>query len=161
MAAYRRDATGYFSLLSLYRVAKCINTAPPDVALAMQRALCTILEGYGDPHPVRTRFENAMPCLFYYTQVDGMPIHSNDVERVIRNVPKRYMDAHVQFKSAVGIAVGTKKMTITANARNHGMSVGRAVSYALADPDWDICDGPPASPPPWLPPGGARGGGDG
>lgn len=72
------------------------------------------------------------------------------------------MDAHVQFKSAVGIAVWTKKMIIAANARNYDMSVGRAVSYALADPDWDICDGPPASPPPWLPsPGGARGGGGG
>ena len=160
VAAYRRDSAVYFALLCLYRVSACINTAPPAVALGLQRVACTILEGYGDSHPVRTRYENAMPCLFYHTQVDGMPPHSNDAERIIRNVPKRYMDAHVQFKGPRGMDVASRKMTIGANARLHGMSVGRAVTYALADPEWNIHDGPLAGVrrPAWMPPGGARSG---
>ncbi len=156
IAGYRRDSTTYFELLCLYRVSSCINTAPPIVALALQRAACAILEGYGDKHPVRTRYENAMPCLFYHTQVDGMPAHSNDVERVIRNVAKRYMDAHVQFKGHRGMVVGSRKMTIAANAGRRGMSLGRAVTYAIGDPGWNILDGPPAAgrQPAWMPPGG-------
>ncbi len=155
IAGYRRDSTTYFGLLCLYRVSSRIDTAPPIVALALQRAMCAILEGYGDKHPVRTRYENAMPCLFYHTQVDGMPAHSNDVERVIRNVAKRYMDAHVQFKGHRGMVVGSGKMTIAANAGRRGMSLGRAVTYAIADPSWNILDGPPAGEPPaWMPPGG-------
>ena len=86
-----------------------------------------------------------------------MPPHPNDAERIVRNVAKRYMDAHVQFKSVRGMDAGSRKMTITTNARNRGMTVGRAVTYALADPSWCI-DGPPKRPPPCLPPGGARGG---
>ena len=128
------------------------------MALALQRVLCGILDGYGDQHPVKTRYENAMPWLFYYLQVDGMPLHSNDAERTVRDVAKRYMDAHVQFKSTRGMDVGSRKMTITTNARNYGMMVGRAVTCALADPGWSMLDGPPKKPPPWLPPGGARGG---
>ena len=158
IAAYHRDVNTYFARLSFYNVVKHIDTAPPEMALALQRVLYGILDGYGDQHPVKTRYENAMPWLFYYLQVAGMPPHSNDAEKTVRNVAKRYMDAHVQFKSVRGMDVGSKKMTITTNARNHGMTVGRAVTYALADPSWCILDGPPKKPPPWLPPGGARGG---
>ena len=42
----------------------------------------------------------------------------------VRNVTKRYMDAHVQFKSARAMDIGSRNMTITTNARNHGMTVG-------------------------------------
>ena len=76
----------------------------------------------------------------------------------MRNAAKRYMDAHVQFESARAVDVGSKKMAITTNALNRGMTTGRAVTYALADPGWSILDGPPKKAPPWLPPGGARGG---
>ena len=131
IAAYHRDANTYFALLVFYGVAKCIDTAPPSVALALQRFLCAILEGYGDSHPVRTRYENAMPC-FFYTKVEGMPPHTNDAEMVVRNGPKRYMDAHVQFKSFRGMAVAARTMEISANARNNVMPVGRAVTYAVA-----------------------------
>ena len=125
------------------------------VALGLQRVTCAVLDGYGGKHPVRIRYENAMPCLFYHTQVDGMPAHSNDVERVIRNVAKRYMDAHVQFRGPRGLGVESRKMTIAANARKRGMSVGRAVTYALADPSWSILDGPPPGESlAWMPPGG-------
>ena len=47
--------------------------------------------------------------------------------------------------------VRSKKMTITTNARNLGMTTGRAVTYVLADPSWCILDGPPKKAPPWLP----------
>lgn len=87
-----------------------------------------------------------------------MPLHSSDAERAVHNVAKRYMDAHVQFKSVRGMDIGSKKMTITTNARNRGMTVERAVTYALADSRWSILDGPPKKPPPWLLPSGARGG---
>lgn len=155
IAAYRRDSTTYFGLLCPYSVSSCINTALPIVALALQRAVCAIPEGHGDKHPVRARYENAMPRLFDHTQVDGMPAHSNDAEGAMRNVARRYMDAHVQFKGQRGMAVGSRKMTIAANAGRRGMSVGRAVTYAIADPSWNILDGPAAGKPPaWMPPGG-------
>ena len=73
IAAYHRDANTYFALLAFYGVAKRTDAAPPSVELALQRFLCAMPGGCGDSHPVRTRYENAMPCLFYYTQVKGMP----------------------------------------------------------------------------------------
>ena len=97
-----------------------------------------------------------MPCLFYYTPVKGMPPHTNDVERIVRNGPRRYMDAHVHFKSFRGMAVAERRMEIGANARNNDMSVGGVVTYAATDPEWSIFDGPPADPPAWLPPGRPR-----
>ena len=99
-----------------------------------------------------------MPGVFCHPQVDGMPPHSNGAERIVRNVAKRHMDAHVQFKSVRGMGVGSRQMTITTNARNRGMMAGRAVIYALVDPGWCTLDGPPKKPPPRLPPGGAGGG---
>lgn len=47
-------------------------------------------------------------------------------------------------------------MEIGANARNSGMPAGRAVTYAVADHEWSMFDGPPADPPAWLPPGWPR-----
>ena len=85
-----------------------------------------------------------------------MPPHSNDAGRVVRNGPKRYMSTHVQFKSFRGMAVAARKIEIAANARNSGMPVGRVVTYAAADPEWSMFDGPPADPSAWLPPGGPR-----
>lgn len=49
-----------------------------------------------------------------------------------------------------------EKDEIDANAKNNGMAAGRAVTYAVADPEWSIFDGPPAGAPAWLPPGGPR-----
>ena len=147
IAAYHRDANTYFALLAFCGVAKRTDAAPTSAALALQRFLCAIPGGYGDSHPVRTRYENAMPCLSYYTQVKGMPPHNNDAERVARNVSKRYMDAPVQFKSFQDMAVTARKMEIDSNARNSGMPEGRAVTYAVADPEWSIFDGPSVDPP--------------
>ena len=50
---------------------------PPEAALAPQCAMCGILDGYVGQHSVKTRYGNAMPCLFRYLQVDGMPPHPN------------------------------------------------------------------------------------
>ena len=165
IAAYRRDSATYFGLLCLCSVISRIDTAPPIVALAPQRAVCAIREGYGDRHPVRTRHENAMPRLFDHAQVDGMPAHSNDAEGAMRNVARRYMDAHAQFKGPRGMDVGSRKMTIAASGGRRGTSVGRAATCALADPGWNMVDGPAEAgePPAWLPPGGggARSGGAG
>lgn len=73
--------------------------------------------------------------------------HTNDMERVVRNGPKRYMDAHVQFKSFRGIAVAARKIEMHTNAMNNGMPVDKAVTYAVAYPEWSIFDGPPGGPP--------------
>ena len=56
IAAYRSDANTYFAILRFYNVVKHINTALPEVALALQRALCGMLGGYGNQHPVRTQY---------------------------------------------------------------------------------------------------------
>ena len=88
-----------------------------------------------------------MPCLFHCTQVKGMPPHTNDAERAVRDGLKRHMDAHVQFKSFRGMAAAARKMEIGANARNSGMPAGGAVTCAAADLDRGIFDRPPAAPP--------------
>ncbi len=77
----------------------------------------------------------------------------------MRNVARRCMDAHVQFKGPRGGGVGSRKMAIAASGRRLVTSMGRAATCALSDPDWNMLDGPPAGEPPaCMPPGGGDGG---
>ena len=59
------------------------------------------------------------------------------------------------------MAVAARRMEIGVNARNSGMLAGRAVTYAVADPEWGIFDGPPAGAPARLPRAGRGWGWDG
>ena len=158
IAVYHRDANTYFALLVFYGVAKCIDTAPPPVALAPQRFLCAILEGYGDSHPVRTRYENAMPC-FFYTQVEGMPPHTNDGDgRAQRPEAVHGRTRSVQELSRHGGRCEKGGDQRQRREQRHAGGQGRDIRRR--HPEWSIFDGPPADPLAWLPRAGRGGGWD-
>ena len=157
---------------------------PPEAALAPQRAMCGILDGYVGQHSVKTRYGNAMPCLFRYLQVDGMPPHPNlppgskpagdgrpagrrhaaALERRREGRAQRGKAVHGRARASQGRprhVCRIEKDDDTTSALNRAMAAGRAVTYAPADPGWSILGGPPNKPAPRMPPGGAGGGSGG
>ena len=133
ITADHRDANTYFAILIFYNVVKHINTAPPEVALAPQCALCGMLDGYGGKHPVKTRYENAMP--FCSTTCRSTACrHTRTTSRGSCATWQSSTWMRTCSSRVHGMDIGSRKMTITINARNRGMTAGRAVTYALADP---------------------------
>ena len=144
IAAYHRDANTYFALRVLYGVAMRIDTAPPPAALALQRFPCIILEGYGVSHSVRTRYENAMPRLFHCTQVEGMPPHSSDMGGPCATARS---GAWTRTSSSRNFAAWRPRREGWRSAPMPGTAAcrrGRAVTYAVADPERSIFDEPAA-----------------
>ena len=141
-------------MLCVVGLLKLIDTAPSRVSLAFQRTMCMILEWYGEGHPVRAAYENAMSRWLTALQFHGMPFDTNACEAVIRNyvIPLRHVFR--QFKSIAAMRDKSTWSTFVSSARLNGLSPGKAMTCVQRDMDRDMFD--PRRAPPARPSGGGH-----
>ena len=115
--------------------------------------MCEILEWYGEGHPVRARYENAMARWPTALQFPGMPFDTNACEAIVRNYVIRLRHVFRQFKSVEAMEYKSTWSTFVSSARLNGLSPGKATTSVQRDMDRDMFD--PDRAPPARPSGGS------
>lgn len=130
-------------LVSLYRKIRTIDTASEETIALLRERVAEVLERYGKKHPVKTAFTNALPTLFMALLVQGMPLETTEVERVVRDVVMVFKRLHRQIQCEEGADIASIEMSFYATCKKHGISPADALLMILRNPKWTPFDGPP------------------
>lgn len=107
-----------------------------------------IVEMYGKDHRVKKMMLKALPPMFTSLRVPGMPMHTADVENVIRWLFSPFRESRKQVRTLEAMEAASLQLTFIGVCRKNGVDPSEAYQRLLDDPEWDITMHP-KPPPVW------------
>ena len=142
---YHNDIISFLILNSIYRNVRKIDTASEDTIALLREKVEGVLELYGEKHPVKTSFTNALATLFMALLVPGMPFETTEVERIVRDIVMVYKRLHRQIQCQEGADHASIEMTFDAMCKKRGIPPPEALLRILRDPTWRPFKGRPGT----------------
>ena len=148
-AARRNEIAADAAISAILHWSAKWDTAAIKSELRLQDALRLPLGLYGEDHPVRKAFENAMPCMFSAYRQPGMPLDSTLVERAVRDAVHPDRTAHKHYRCVESAEAASRSTSFNGTCRRRGISPLLAFKKILRNPRWNIFkEGRPPLPPP-------------
>ena len=133
---HHNEIIAYLMLISLYRLIRKLDTASEGTAALLRERVEEILARYGEKHPVKTSFVNALATLFAALSVPGMPFETTEIERVVRDIVMVFKRLHRQIQSQEGADMASIEMSFCATCKMYGIAPSEAILRILRDPEW-------------------------
>ena len=141
---HHNEIIAYLMLVTLYRKVSKMDTASEETVALLRERVEEALERYGEKHPVKTSFVNALATLFAALSVAGMPLETTAVERVVRDIVMVFKRLHRQIQSQEGADMASIEMSFCATCKMYGITPSEAILRILRDPEWTPIGAAPA-----------------
>ena len=122
--------------LKFYRRIKKIKTLAPLTMMGLSREAYTIACMFDKR--VKTLLINAIPNMFTFLSVPGMPPHNNDAESLIRNGVVPHRRVRHKIVTPEGREVFSINTTFTQTCRLQKASPARALLEYMLNENWDL-----------------------
>ena len=147
---HHEEIMAFLLLGALFTLLGTLDTASAETAAALRERVRGVLERYGEKHPVKTSFTNALSTLFAALSISSMPFESTEIERNVRDIVVVFKRLHRQIQCEEGADMASIETSFYATCKKHGIEPPEAVLRMLRDPRRTPFKGPP-EPPPALP----------
>ena len=145
---HHEEIMAFLMLGALFARLGTLDTASAETAAALRERVRGVLERYGEKHPVKTSFTNALFTLFSALSIPSMPFESTEIERNVRDIVVVFKRLHRQIQCEEGADMASIEMSFDSTCKKHGIEPSEAVLRMLRDPKWTPFKGPPEPPPP-------------
>ena len=132
---HHHEIIAYLMLISLYLLICTLDAASEETA-ALLRERVDILVRYGEKHPVKMSFINALAILFAALSIHGMPLETIKADRVVRDIVMAFKRPHRQIRSREGADMASIEMSFCTTCKMYGITSSEAILCILRDPEW-------------------------
>ncbi len=135
-------------LNAFYSDIKKMDTADEPTILDLDKRLREIISSYPEKDPVRTRLENALPNLFTYLRVPGMPPHNNRAELELRDTAVLQANTRHKLVTPEGMHVFSVMLSFSRTCQNLKLNIWKSFVVSRFVSDWNMFESglPPTMP---------------
>ena len=134
------DFVLYIRLLGMYHEIKKWDAADEETVGVLADQVLQIALEYGEGHEMYTVLLNALPTLFTFLRIKGMPAHGNATEQEFHNGYAKQRRVRRQIKNQKGALFLGVLVSVVGTCRKRGIPFSAAFLRLLCRGSWNLFD---------------------